>query len=243
MEIHPWSIEVQQALPGSGSTDMATWHQAAPGRMLRLFRLPDQGPVTEACFAPAHPAGSNHPAQTASDHPANNGPASPPPEPPPSPGSGPAGISVLPEEPVFGDWQPKTSPDTLLDYRPALADQVAGLPLSLPDQLPALLATFCRLSLAASREPGRWEAGNPVLGGRPREYRPSDAELLLAETGRRIRQAAARAKARNLPDPLPDCTGLPCPPDYLEFRFGHLDVMGSGRFFYAEVLGRQSLVP
>ena len=107
----------------------------------------------------------------------------------------------------------KDTPDTLLDYRPALAGAVAALP--------ALLRAHAVYAEAAVASPGHWRDGAVMLGADLRDYVPSDAELLAAETGERI---AAMARTAGI-----DGRAL----TYRRFTFRHADVMGSGRYFYA----------
>ena len=111
----------------------------------------------------------------------------------------------------------KDTPDTLLDYRPALAGAVAALPRALP----ALLRAHAAYAEAAVASPGHWRDGAIMLGADPRDYVPSDAELMAAETGARIAAAAHRTGI--------DGRAL----TYRRFSFRHVDVMGSGRYFYA----------
>lgn len=133
---------------------------------------------------------------------------------------------------AFPDYQPKLTPDTVHDYRPSLRLEVDGLPAADPVNLRELIDLFDRHRAAAAAAPGRWTEGNIPLGGDPQEYEPSDAELMLAEVGDRI---AAIAESMH-PGAFAAAVGMlgrRLPLEYQRFSFRHVDVMGSGRFFYA----------
>ena len=129
----------------------------------------------------------------------------------------------------FPDYIPKEEPDTLLDFRPDLTDSVQALPDAAPENLPELLDLFRKYHAMAEKDPGTWEPGNPILGLPDPEYRPSEGELLLAETGEKICSIIKSSP----PETLYLYTGsAPAQIIYRKFSFAHSDVMGSGRFFY-----------
>ena len=150
----------------------------------------------------------------------NSGPAAPPP------------VYRLAQE-QFPDYQPKLSPDTVLDYRPVLAPKLAGLPPASLEALPFLLQALEEYRELARAHPGREVQGHPGLGADPVEYRPSDEELLAAETGARIARVAAGAARDELAEILKKAGVTAGSIEYEEFTFRHVDVMGSGRYFYA----------
>ncbi|MDP6951181.1 MAG: hypothetical protein QGF53_00330, partial [Alphaproteobacteria bacterium] len=91
----------------------------------------------------------------------------------------------------------------------------------------------------ARQQPGAWKDGNIALGADPREYVPSDAELIAAEIGS---QLAAMADDPALGEAL-HAVGLShIELQYPVFLFRHVDVMGSNRYFYASPPQDMSLV-
>ena len=77
---------------------------------------------------------------------------------------------------------------------------------------------------------GAMEAGAIPLGADPQEYRPSDAELVAAEAGDRL--AAALSGADDATKAAVS-TALGGDLSYKRFDYRVVDVMGSGRYFYA----------
>jgi hypothetical protein len=135
------------------------------------------------------------------------------------------------EEEAFPGYEPKLTPDTVLDYRPELAIEIGALP---PAELGSLPELIRALDMVAARgEPGRWEDGRIMLGAEPTEYIPSDDELIVAEVGERIGQIVADTVPEDVEQTLAAAGITRRAADYGRFTFRHADVMGSGRFFYA----------
>lgn len=128
-------------------------------------------------------------------------------------------------EDTFPDYEPKDSPDTLFDYRPGL---VMALPQS--HSVGDILHAYMLASQQAQQEPGQWEDGAIMLGADPREYVPSDAELIAAELGDRL---AALAGKTGFGEALAAAGLGSIELRYATFLFRHVDVMGSSRYFYA----------
>lgn len=143
------------------------------------------------------------------------------------------GISK-PEE-SFPDYQPKTSPDTMLDYMPSLAPKWEIIPDAKIENLKLLVELFSKYNKEAAADPGKWEDGNIVLGAREREYRPSEAELLLCEVGERIQSLIESQPKESVKLEL----GVN---EYLKFTFIHIDVMGSGRFYYVDKIEKCKII-
>ncbi|MFP4364148.1 MAG: hypothetical protein ACLFR1_09790 [Spirochaetia bacterium] len=138
------------------------------------------------------------------------------------------------EETVFGGYQPKKTPDTAQDYMPELHTEFAVLPAASSENAESLLQSFFDYRKQAQECPGRWEEGNPLLGAKPKEYLPSKEELLLEETGKRV-SAVFNSLSGVEKNNLLNKTGFKEKQlEYNEFRFVHVDIMGSGRFFYVE---------
>jgi hypothetical protein len=130
----------------------------------------------------------------------------------------------------FPDYKPKTTADTVTDYRSSVSGDIAALPsISNPA---ALALAFVEWKGRAAASPGASEQGAIQLGADPQEYRPSDAELVAAEAGDRLSAAlngADEATKASVAAVLPDAGARA----YKRFDFRHSDVMGSGRYFYA----------
>jgi len=149
------------------------------------------------------------------------------------PGDAPRPAPAGPAEPVFPGYQPKTSPDTPLDFRPSLAPRFAALPPATSEAVPRLLLALEVARAAALARPGAWVAGNPILGASPREWAPSDEELVEAELGRRLEAALGVAAPEALRRALERAGERRAEIVYRAIEITHADVMGSGRYFYA----------
>lgn len=140
---------------------------------------------------------------------------------------------VASAEETFPDYRPKLSPDTVLDYRPEMAIEIGALPpaqlMSLPDLMQALEDSKAR----ARENPGRWQSGDIARGADPREYRPSNDELVAAEIGERIARVVADSPPEGVEETLAAAGITREEAEYDRFSFRHADVMGSGRFFFA----------
>ena len=141
-------------------------------------------------------------------------------------------IIELPVDNIFGDYQPKLTPDELYDYMPSICEEVQKLPSAELRFLPDLLAGYRKYKKMAARNKGKWVEGNVILGANEKEYEPSYEELMLCEIGSRInliRETYSVAEVQEL------ASGIKLKPGKIRFKkFGvvHYDVMGSGRFFY-----------
>jgi len=126
----------------------------------------------------------------------------------------------------FPDYKPKVSTDTVQDYRPQITAALEKLPKATVDNLPKLLELLEEYKKKSQQNPGRTEEGNQILGADAREYVPSDDELIQSEIGNRIGQIVAAAAPGALKQKERQV-------EYNAITFRHVDVMGSGRFFYA----------
>lgn len=133
----------------------------------------------------------------------------------------------------FPDYRPKMSPDTVWDFRPALAATFTSLPAAKLSALAQLLKGLDEAKQQAAASPGRWTEGAVYLGADPKQYEPSGPELRVAEIGDRIRRVAAHADAAELRRAMSEAGITAAEVEYSRFDFRHVDVMGSGRFTYA----------
>lgn len=154
-------------------------------------------------------------------------PSIPPPDnvaPPPDPST----IDAEVKE-AFPDYQPKTTPDTVLDFRSSVSSDIAGLPAGAS----GLAQAFVEWRAKAAASPGTFEAGAQQLGADAQEYNPSDAELIAAEAGSRLSAVLSGADAVTKEAVAAVLGADPAARSYKRFDFRHVDVLGSGRFFYA----------
>jgi len=144
-------------------------------------------------------------------------------------------------ETMFGDYQPKLTPDSVIDYMPDIHDEYVRLPAPLLQNLGELLNLFHNYQKEAELNPGKWEEGNIILGANEKEYRASREELMLAEIGKLLTFIITE----NSPDDIKSFTDSididSSKLKYNEFTFIHYDVMGSGRFFYIQNISESRL--
>jgi hypothetical protein len=136
-------------------------------------------------------------------------------------------------EEMFPDYRPKLGPDTIADYRQAQGMAPAALPEASLASLPELLVALEKAWARAKAEPGKWEEGNVALGAEPKEYAPSEAELDVVELGERIRAVLDGLEAGAVKGALAVAGVGTTEVEVLDVEIRHVDVMGSGRFFYA----------
>ncbi len=153
-------------------------------------------------------------------------------------------VSIYPTiENIFGDYQPKRTPDTILDYMPSLSEEVEKIPNADLQNYSALFHLLKFYQEGAKREPGHWEDGNMILGANPREYRPSKNELLASEVGDRLAQIINDNPKEKIVESFEREKLNPVDVEYTRFTFTHADVMGSGRFFYVHTSEKIKLSP
>jgi len=133
----------------------------------------------------------------------------------------------------FLGYRPKLTEDTWVDYRPDLMLKSPELPAFRLDALSDLVKQFERLIAEARARPGATEQGTVALGGNPREYAPSDAELMVARFGDAFADMLSGHDAAEISAAWTAAGGARRTLVYNRFTFRHVDVMGSGRFFYA----------
>jgi hypothetical protein len=135
----------------------------------------------------------------------------------------------------FGDYEPKRTPDTIFDFRPAMHAVIEAITiLRNPsiEQVPALVQLLGEVKAKARRNPGYTQPGKMMLGGDREEYNPSDDELLESYVGDLIKNVLAGAPKQQRVALVKKVKGELT---YNRIRVRHSDVMGSGRFFYAGI--------
>lgn len=132
----------------------------------------------------------------------------------------------------FGDYEPKLTPDQLIDYMPSLKEEIEKLPAAELPNTVALIRLLQFYQEQANTNPGHWEDGNMILGAHPKEYRPSKEELLASEIGDLLATIIHSHPKESITEIL-NMEGLTLSTlEYVQYTVTHVDVMGSGRFFY-----------
>jgi hypothetical protein len=133
----------------------------------------------------------------------------------------------------FPDYRPKESDDVVVDYRQSMIGQLADLPLAERSSIPTLINELRARQRNPKRVSGEWENGQMQLGANEREYTPSDDELAIAVLGDRLTDALAESSVSDVSALLDEADIERGTLIYDHFDFRHVDVLGSGRFFYA----------
>lgn len=139
----------------------------------------------------------------------------------------------------FPDYEPKLSPDTVFDYLRDPNSKVFKIlseidPPSLKN-LNKTLDYFKKYKIEANKNPGSFQQGNVVLGADMDQYIPSEEEILVSELGKRIRKVIESSSNRELDNFKEEQEISSQIFIFHEVHFRHVDAMGSGRFFYAEI--------
>jgi len=138
---------------------------------------------------------------------------------------------------MFPDYQPKISPDTLEDYlrKPSNVYKILG-EIGEPsiNNLKTIITLFIKHKGAAENNPGGIKKGNVAIGADVDQYYPSEDELLVSELGTLISRVTESYSKQQLKMLKLKHQIKTHQFTYYEITFRHVDVMGSGRFFYAE---------
>jgi len=150
------------------------------------------------------------------------------------------------ERNLFPDYQPKTSPDTVNDYLRKPNSKVFKIlsdinPPTLKN-LKDILSLFNQYKVEAEKNPGGTQPGNVAIGADSDQYYPSEEEILASELGKSIKAIIESSSKQELED-LKEEEGIsPHTIIFNEIIYRHVDVMGSGRFFYAEKKERETII-
>ena len=149
------------------------------------------------------------------------------------------------DEEMFPDYEPKISPDTIYDYGIApdsrIQEILNDLEVKRDGLLPSMELKHLDLSInifndyvkKAEKNPGDYREGNIILGAPEKDYIPSEAALIVSEIGKLIQHLMLSTSLNEIEiykkeNDIQDQQLI-----YHEINFDHMDVMGSGRFFYA----------
>ena len=141
------------------------------------------------------------------------------------------------EKNMFPDYQPKITPDTIEDYlrQPSNVYTILG-EIGEPsiNNLKTIISYFLQYKKAAENNPGGAQKGNIALGADENQYYPSEDELLVSELGKLILQVTESYSQQQMRTLKLRHQIKSQQFTYHEITFRHVDVMGSGRFFYAD---------
>ncbi|MBN1198218.1 MAG: WG repeat-containing protein [Bacteroidales bacterium] len=210
---YPYYLEVSVATPGSGLLLVDSVRMEFPGKMILLHQVPDMGPIHSIWIKPDlsladRVSNPSHESQTF--------------------------VTPTSAEDIFPDYEPKRTPDTMLDYMPSLLADLTMIPDASLDNLSDLINLFDTYNGKAEQHPGMWVDGNLILGAREKEYRPSPEELMLMEIGERIGTVISETDPEELKPVMKKLDRHQGKIEFKRFFFIHYDVMGSGRFFYID---------
>ena len=142
------------------------------------------------------------------------------------------------EKNLFPDYEPKTTPDTIYDYLRNPNSKVFEIlkKIGQPDfkKLKSIIEYFIKYKIKAKNNPGNYQEGNILLGANHKQYYPSEEELLISELGKMIKDIFDSNLKKTLEKFKKKNKIITQTLQYNEICFRHVDVMGSGRFFYAE---------
>ncbi|MBY9012276.1 MAG: hypothetical protein KGD70_07870 [Candidatus Lokiarchaeota archaeon] len=149
------------------------------------------------------------------------------------------------EKNLFPDYEPKITLDTLEDYlkKPSKVYEILG-EIGEPhiSKLTNILIIFDKYEKKAKKKVGKVERGNVAIGADPDQYYPSDEELLVSELGKRIKQLIESYSKPQLKTIKLRYNIISRQIRFFEVSFRHVDVMGSGRFFYAEKASHETII-
>ncbi|MFX0046715.1 MAG: hypothetical protein ACFE8G_00970 [Candidatus Hermodarchaeota archaeon] len=149
------------------------------------------------------------------------------------------------EKNIFPDYEPKKDPDTIKDYlrRPTKVHDILG-EIGDPhiSKFNNILALFNKYEKKAKKNVGKIEKGNVAIGANSDQYYPSEEELLVSELGKMIVQITESYSKQQFKTLKLRYNIKPQKIRFFEITFRHVDVMGSGRFFYAEKASKETII-
>jgi len=220
---YPDYLETSVATTGSGIITPDAFRMDFPRKMILFHQVPDIGAVKSNWIKPGPQedvivGASSEPALTSA-----------------------ISSEPAPTDDIFPDYEPKRTPDTMLDYMPSLLKELALIPEPGINNLEQLITMYTDYRKRAEKNPGIWAQGNIVLGARDKEYQSSPDELILMEIGERIGTVISENEQESMTKVLRQLGQFPETIDFTRFFFIHYDVMGSGRFFYIDGMEQVSL--
>ncbi|MFX1391016.1 MAG: hypothetical protein ACFE9Z_13210 [Promethearchaeota archaeon] len=139
---------------------------------------------------------------------------------------------------LIPDYVPKTTPDTVYDYLRE-SDSIVYRILEKFNQpqikhLKDILKYFNKYKIAAEKNPGEIRQDNIAIGADMDQYYPSEEEIIVSELGKLILFIIDSNSSEKIYD-IKKIERIPSQKiKFNKISFRYVDVMGSGRFFYAE---------
>ena len=142
------------------------------------------------------------------------------------------------EKQLFPDYEPKTTPDTIYDYlrnpNTEIFEILEEIGKPILEKLKLILIYYEEYKNKAIKNPGSFQKGNVAIGANPDQYYPSEEEILVSELGKMIKEIIEFNSIDIIEDIKQKEDIESQIIEFNEIIFRHVDVMGSGRFFYAE---------
>ncbi|MFX1321378.1 MAG: hypothetical protein ACFFAQ_07015, partial [Promethearchaeota archaeon] len=102
------------------------------------------------------------------------------------------------------------------------------------EKLKIILSYFKKYKIKAKKNPGRFQKGNITIGADSDQYFPSEEEILVSELGKMLKNIVESNSKRELEEAKLR-EGIKIQKiEFSKIIFRHVDVMGSGRYFYAD---------
>lgn len=141
------------------------------------------------------------------------------------------------EKNLFPDYEPKITSDTIEDYLRGpskVYDILAEVGEVSSRNLKRIVKYFKKYVKKAIIKPGGSRKGNIAIGADFNQYYPSEEELLASELGKMV-EKIVNSHSREDFEKVKEQEGIKSQKiEFNEIYFRHVDVMGSGRYFYAE---------
>lgn len=142
------------------------------------------------------------------------------------------------EKDLFPDYEPKTTPDTIEDYLRTPESEVfkilGEIGVAKLENLKQILILFKKYQKKAKENPAKFEDGRISLGANLKQYTPSAEELIVSELGKMIKNLVEIYPGKKVDEYKKKEKIKSQIIEFNEIYFRHVDVMGSGRYFYAE---------
>ena len=142
------------------------------------------------------------------------------------------------EKELFPDYEPKISPDTVYGYlknpKTEIFEILAEIGKPNLEKLKLILIYFKEYKDKARKNPGKFQNGNVSIGANIEQYYPSEEEILLSELGKMVKEIIEYNSKKIIEDVKVKENIYSQTIEFNEITFRHVDVMGSGRYFYAE---------
>jgi len=138
---------------------------------------------------------------------------------------------------LFPDYEPKITPDTIEDYlrgSSKVYEILAEVGEPSSGNLKNIVKYFKKYVKKAIKNPGGYQKGNIAIGADFSQFYPSEEELITSQLGKMI-EKIVNSQSREEFEKVKKQEGIKSQKiEFNEIYFRHVDVMGSGRFFYAE---------